>query len=175
MQSESGAIPPSKNKFDIEILDPFFTDPFCDLTSKILSNRVKLFMSFCFNILAAPFTVAVAVSRVKGSSSSNSPSLPTFIPLALLLVLAVLLQVLELAAEGVVVFALVFYIMFCAGVSITRGEVRRHLDIDGHPLEDFLLSLILYPSVAVQMDLTTKRILASRRQVINGTQNEGYE
>ena len=130
-------------------------------------------MSFCFNILAAPFTVAVSVSKVRGSS--NSPSLPTLIPLALLLLLAVLLQVLELAAKGVFVFAWVFYIMFCAGVSISRGEVRRHLDIDGHPLEDFLLSLILYPSVAVQMDLTTKRILASRRQVINGTLNEGYE
>ena len=130
-------------------------------------------MSFCFNILAAPFTVAVSVSKVRGSS--NSPSLPTLIPLALLLLLAVLLQVLELAAKGVFVFAWVFYIMFCAGVSISRGEFRRHLDIDGHPLEDFLLSLILYPSVAVQMDLTTKRILASRRQVINGTLNEGYE
>ena len=174
MQSESDAITQSKNKFDIEILDPFFTDPFCDLTSKILRSRMKLFMSFCFNILAAPFTVAVAVSRVRGSSN-NSPSLPTLIPLAILLLLAMLLQVLELAAEGVFVFALVFYIMFCAGVSISRGEVRRHLGIDGHPLEDFLMSLILYPSVAVQMDLTTKRILASRRQVINGTLNEGYE
>ncbi len=135
---------------------------------------MKLFISFCFNILAAPFTVAVSMSRVRGSSS-NSPSLPTLIPLALLLILAVLLQVLELVVDGVHVFAWVFYIMFCAGVSVSRGEVRRHLDIDGHPLEDFLLTLILYPSVAVQMDLSTKNFSKAKRRDLNGTQNEEYE
>ena len=137
-----------------------------------MRSRMKLFISFCFNIFAAPYTVAVAVARLK---DSNRPSLLTLIPLALLLLLAVLLQVLQLAVEGVFVFALVFYIMFCAGVSISRGEVRRHLDIEGHPLEDFLLSLILYPSVALQMDLSTKSFLETKRRVLNGTQNKGYE
>ena len=121
---------------------------------------MRLFISFCFNIFTAPYTVAVAVARLR---DSNRPSLLTLIPLGLLLLLAVLLQVLQLAVEGVFVFALVFYIMFCAGVSISRAEVRRHLDIGGHPLEDFLLSLILYPSVALQMDISTKSFLKPKQ------------
>ena len=131
---------------------------------------MKLFISFCFNIFAAPHTVAMAMFRVRNpDSTKNRPSLTTLIPLALFLLLAVLLQVLQLAVEGVFVFALVFYIMFCAGVSISRGEVRRHLEIEGHPLEDFLLSLILYPSVALQMDISTKSLLETKRPVLNGT------
>ena len=171
---ETVVSPPSKNNFDIQILDPFFSDPFSDWTLTILKDRLRLFICFCFNIITAPYTVAVAVSRARGSSR-NRPSYQTLIPLAVFLFLAVLLQVLDLAAKGVFVFALVFYIMFCAGVSISRGEVRRLLEIDGHPLEDFLLSLILYPSVSLQLELTTKRFLKTRKSVLTGNQNEGYE
>ena len=176
LQFESGALPPSKNKFDIGVLDPFFTDPFCQLTTKTLKHRMKLFLSFCFNIPAAPFTVAVSVLRVSGGPGpgTNTPSLPALIPLSLLLFLAVLLQVVQIAADGVFVFAWVFYIVFCAGVSIARGEVRKQLEIEGHPLEDFLISLFLYPSVALQMDLTTKSFQITKRRVQNGTQNKGF-
>jgi len=176
LKFESGALPSSKNKFDIGVLDPFFTDPFCQLTTKTLKHRMKLFLSFCFNIPAAPFTVAVSLLRVSGGPGpgTNTPSLPALIPLSLLLFLTVLLQVVQIAADGVFVFAWVFYIVFCAGVSIARGEVRKQLEIEGHPLEDFLISLFLYPSVALQMDLTTKSFQITKRRVQNGTQNKGF-
>ena len=40
-------------------------------------------------------------------------------------------------------------------VTLLRMEVREKLDIDGHPVEDALLSLVLYPSAAIQMDKAT--------------------
>merc|ERR1712227_758630 len=82
----------------------------------------------------------------------------TLISLSVFLMLFVLLHLIQLAADGAFVFGWIFYIVFCAGVGIVRGEIRSFYDIGGHPIEDFLFSLFLYPSVAVQIDVQTRDI-----------------
>ena len=45
---------------------------------------------------------------------------------------------------------------FCAVMAAVRTEVREAAGIRGNILEDLCLCLVLYPAVALQMDLTTR-------------------
>ena len=37
-------------------------------------------------------------------------------------------------------------------LTVQRAAVRAHHEINGNPVEDFFASLVLYPSVAIQLD-----------------------
>lgn len=93
------------------ILDPFFTDPFKNLhTDKNLClDNLKLFIQFLLNIPLAPYTVAVAVSRIKGKGR-GAAFWTTLISLSVFLMLFVLLHLIQLAADGAFVFGWIFYI-----------------------------------------------------------------
>ena len=48
------------------------------------------------------------------------------------------------------------YMSFCAVVAAVRTEVREAAGIRGNILEDLCLCLVIYPAVALQMDVTTR-------------------
>merc|ERR1712183_1034695 len=89
-------------------------------------------------------TVAKTASRV----ISVSTFWPVVVSLSFFLLMFVILHVLQIVVEGAWALAWISYIAFGSGVSFVRTRARNHLNIPGHPLEDFCLSLLLYPSVA---------------------------
>ena len=89
-----------------------------------------------------------------------------------LLFLSIFFQLLQLAVDGSYVFGWIFYMMFTGGVCIVRSEVRCHLNISGHTVLDFLFSLFLYPSVAVQLEHATRETTRERKETSH--QNKGF-
>ena len=73
------------------------------------------------------------------------------------LFLSITFQLLQLAVDGAYVFGWIFYLIYVSEVTLVRAEVRTHLGISGHPVLDFLFSLFLYPSVAVQLEHATSQ------------------
>ena len=82
--------------------------------------------------------------------------------LAVFLFLAIFFQLLQLAVDGAYVFGWIFYFIFVGEVTLVRAEVRTHLSVSGHPVLDFLFSLFLYPSVAVQLEHATRTVEGER-------------
>ena len=56
--------------------------------------------------------------------------------------------------EGAWVIGLFFYLCFCGCMAVIRTRTRNILNIKGSLIEDLLVSVILYPNVAVQMETT---------------------
>ena len=61
------------------------------------------------NIPLAPYTIAVAISKIKGKGSRAS-FWTTLVTLSVFLMLFVLLHLIQLAADGAFVFGWIFYI-----------------------------------------------------------------
>lgn len=103
-QDEAGALVAPEHSFEVGILDPFFTDPFTEIR-KSWRDRSELLLHFLLNIALAPLTVARAVARVRPGGFWSA-----LVPLATFLAMFVLLHVVQIAADGVFVFAWVFFI-----------------------------------------------------------------
>eukprot|EP00091_Calanus_sinicus_P009571 TRINITY_DN22359_c0_g1_i1.p1 TRINITY_DN22359_c0_g1~~TRINITY_DN22359_c0_g1_i1.p1 ORF type:complete len:149 (-),score=51.65 TRINITY_DN22359_c0_g1_i1:48-470(-) len=129
----------------------FFTDPFGELAPKFLSTS-KLFLLFIANLFLAPLTVAKTSARV----ISPSTFWPVLMSLSFFLLKFVFLHILQVIVDGAWALAWCSFIAFCSGVSMVRSRTRNHLGIPGHSLEDFCLTLLLYPCVAMQMELSTR-------------------
>ena len=126
LQMEAGDLDPSDPSFDMNLLDPFFTHPFQDL-SKCFSSTAKLLVKFFLNILIAPFTVAKTSSRVTCPKSFW----PVLISLSVFLLLFVFLHFLQLLVSGVWVLAWVSYFAFGSVVAWVRCRARQFLGIPG--------------------------------------------
>ena len=74
--------------------------------------------------------------------------------------------------DGAYVFGWIFYFIFVGEVTLVRAEVRTHLSVSGHPVLDFLFSLFLYPSVAVQLEHATRETTRERKETSH--QNKGF-
>jgi len=142
--------------FPIHLLDPFFSDPF----PKVLShfrNSLRLFLGFVRNIFIAPFTLAKVARTLHGKSAFW----PVLLGLSLFLSLFVILNlshVLKFGVDGGWALGCVAYVTFVFGITILRGQMRKKLGIRGSSLEDFLVSFVLYPSVALQLDMATQSL-----------------
>jgi len=168
LQVVGGDLDPNGPSFDIDILDPFFTNPFDEVVSNIFPT-FKLFLRFLANLLLAPLTVAKTSSRVISPSSFW----PVLISLSFFLLMFIFLHILQIIVDGAWALAWCAFIAFSSGVSIVRSRTRNHLDIPGHSLEDFCLSLLLYPSVTMQMELST-RPDNKQREVMMEKVNSAY-
>ena len=70
--------------------------------------------------------------------------------------LETLFHLIEIAVPGCWAIAWFFYLCFACQVTAVRIKTREIYDIIGNASEDFFASMILYPNVATQLDLTTK-------------------
>ena len=80
------------------------------------------------------------------------------IPTMLCLVLFIVLHIMDYFYSGCWAIAWVAYLFFATCVTIVRSDCRQKFDIIGNPIEDFVLSALLYPNVAVQLDETTQHL-----------------
>jgi choline/carnitine/betaine transport len=138
--------------FNIDILDSLMADPVSEMLSSAFHKRTMrklvLFSKFFLNIFTAPYSAARSKSLVSGSSSF----LPTVISLYTFLIGFILFYALQPVVDGFWAMAWVCYIIHGFLLATIRQSVREHLSIPGGLIEDFLISLALYPAVALQME-----------------------
>lgn len=153
----SGEIfPEEEPKFSVQLLEPLMAAPY----KEVCSNPSKMgekFVQFLANFVIAPLSVGKAAGRV----FSPSHRWPVTAILGMFLTMFVAFHIFQLAFDGAWALAWVFYISFGAITAAVRSEVRNVLSIRGSLLEDFILSLVIYPAVALQMDIT----LMERKEV----------
>ena len=124
-----------------------------------MSRAAMLFKKWAINIFIAPITIAKVSARVYGKTVEKRRKWwPYAIPSVGLFGLFILFHILELAVPGCWAIAWFFYLCFTCQITAIRIRTREIYDIIGNASEDFFSSMILYPNVATQLDLTTENL-----------------
>ena len=127
----------------------------------------KLFGRFLFNVPFAPFTLAKVGSRIYKSFRIRHHYFTYTFLFFVLFISSIVFCVVEFLSSGAWVIGLFSYFCFCGCMSVIRKRTRNTLGIEGSIIEDFVVSVILYPSVAVQLEETTANL--SKREEENKT------
>jgi len=175
----SGEITEKENEFAIDILDPLLADPVKEIFERKHFKRTRgkmvLALKFIMNTVCAPFSLAKSCRLLYGSYMF----LPSLIFFSVLLSLFVILHIIEIRVQGLYALAWVAYIIFAFSVSLIRQAAREKLAIPGNIIEDFCISMFLYPSVALQVQISlenTINVTPDKRRISNmNTMNGGAE
>ena len=125
-----------------------------------MDRTLKLFGALVMNIFIAPLTLSKVAGYVYNTSKGNVQKFTSFhVTLPLLFVGFVTFCVLQCKFEWAWAIALLMYFSFCGCVATIRMKARGKLSISGHPIEDIASSLVLYPSVAVQLTMALENKL----------------
>ena len=155
LQVECGDLDPRGPAFDIHVLDPFFSRPYCHFSKAgSISSAARHLLGFFKGLLGFPLPLYRIATRLGGSPLS----IPVTSASVILALLFVAFHLGQIGAEGCWSLALVTYITFAAVVSVLRTQVRHRLHIPGSPLVDFFISFCIWPSVILQMDDATERL-----------------
>ena len=120
-----------------------------------LKQSMKLFGKLLFNILFASYTMTKVGCKVyKSFRMRHKFWLYNFVFFGFF-VTSIVLSCLEFVMKDIWVIGLFFYLCFCTCLSLIRRKTRHQLKIEGNVVEDFLVSVFLYPCAAVQLELTT--------------------
>ena len=124
-----------------------------------MKRVIKLFGRFVFNIPFAPLTLTKIGSRIYNVPFRKRGfyCLYTMLFFALFF-LSIVLCALEVVVSGIWVIGLFVYLCFCSCMAVIRRKTREKMNIEGSIIEDFVVSVILYPSVAVQLEMTTDNL-----------------
>ena len=136
-----------------------------------INRVVKLFGRFLFNIPFAPFTMAKVGTRVYKSFRNRICYCLYTLFFCVLFILSIVLTALDFLVSGAWVIGLFSYLCFCVCMAVIRTKTRNKLEIEGSIIEDFMVSVILYPSVAVQLEQTTDDLSRREEEEINATTN----
>ena len=120
-----------------------------------LKNSFKLFGWFVKTIFVAPIPLS-KVAAVVYSPSTEKPksALPHLTIFGGLFISSIFFFALQILFDGSWAIGLFLYICFCCYIARLRMVARKKLYIPGHAIEDFLCSIILYPSVIMQLEMT---------------------
>ena len=121
-----------------------------------LDRILTLVGAVLFNIPFAPFTVAKVGTKVYKSLRTRKYYYLYLFLLVSLLIVSMIMVVLGVFIEGVWVIGLSSYLLFCGCVALIRTKTREMLKIEGSIIEDLMVSVMIYPSVVVQLDMTTE-------------------
>ena len=125
-----------------------------------MDRTVKLFGAFALNIFIAPLTLSKVAGYIYNTSKDTTRKFTTFhVTLPLLFIGFVTFSVLHCKYEWAWAIAFLMYASFCGCVATIRMNARKKLNISGHVIEDIASSLILYPSVAVQLNMLLENTL----------------
>ena len=140
------------SKFEACINDSLF------IIFRIKLNRIlKLFGKLLFNIPFAPYTMANVGSKVyKSFRIRHNFWLYSLFFFTVFLMFIILCFVGIFVSKDVWVIGLFSYLCFGACMAMIRRGARIQLKIEGSIVEDFVVSLFLYPCVAVQLELSTE-------------------
>ena len=124
------------------------------MTSK---KSTQLFLMFLKNIFLAPISLSKAASEIYCGYGENPKNTWRHAILFWGLFLgSILFFSLQAILDGCWAIGVFLYFCFCACIAKLRMNARDKLYITGHPVEDFLCSLIMYPSVCIQLEMTLK-------------------
>ena len=120
LQVECEDLDPRGPSFDIHVLDPFFSRPYCHFAKQgSFSLSAAHLMGFFKGLFGFPMLLHRVSSRLGGSPLSA----PVTVASILLALLFIALHLGQIAAEGCWSLALVAYITFAAVVSVLRTQV----------------------------------------------------
>jgi len=157
-----GSSNPKGPGFECGLFDPLAGQPFKTMK---MERVVKLFGKFIFNIPFAPLTVTKVGSKIYNIRKRHVYCLSTMFLFGLF-IMSIVLCVLEFVISGMWAIGLFVYLCFCACMAVVRGKIRDRLRIEGSIIEDFLVSVILYPSVAVQLEVTMDNLCSKEENSI---------
>ena len=125
----------------------------------------KLFGNFLLTTILAPLTLANVASRIDAKSTTKNNLkfwvlLLCFSSLFSLTITFYLLQILFPWAWSI---GLVGHLAFSGCIAIVRMQTREEFNIPGHIIEDFLASVMLYPSVVLQMKMSLDKQLVQSK------------
>ena len=119
-----------------------------------IDKVLLLFGKLLYNIPFAPLTISkVGTIVYKSFRRRRNYCLYLFLFNALYS-LSIIMGLLGIFVEGAWVIGLFLYLCFCCCMAVIRTRTRNILKIKGSLIEDLLVSVILYPNVAVQMETT---------------------
>ena len=113
---------------------------------------IILFGRFLFNIPFASFTMAKVGQRVYTSFRIRKYYCLYTTCYFTLFFSSVVMYATEIWIKGAWVIGLFLYFSFCGCLAVLRKDLRDKLEINGSIIEDFFVSVIIYPSVAVQLE-----------------------
>ena len=103
----------------------------------------------------APITLSkVAASIYSETTEKPKSALPYLTIFGGLFVSSIFFFVLQILLDGSWAIGLFLYLCFCCYTARLRTMTRKKLFIAGHSIEDFLCSILLYPSVTMQLEMT---------------------
>ena len=142
--------------FACGLFDPLMAEPRKRMN---VSKTAYLFRNWLLNIFIAPITVAKVSARIFGKTEKNKKKWWIYaIPSSGFFSLFILFHILEIIIPGCWSMAWFFYLCFTCQITAVRIKVREYFEINGNAAEDFFSSLILYPNVVTQMDITTSNL-----------------
>ena len=128
-------------------------------------NRViQLFGRLLFNIPFASFTLAKVGSRVSKSFRKRERYWLYTLLFFTLFILSIVFCIMEVLVSGACVIGLFSYFCFCGCMAVIRKRTRNKLEIEGSIIEDFVVSVMLYPSVAVQLEIATANVIKKEQE-----------
>ena len=119
---------------------------------------MKLFGRLLFNIPFASYTMAKVGCKVYKSFRMRNKFWLYIIIFFGLFLTSIVLSCLEFVMKDIWVIGLFFYLCFCTCLSLIRRKTRHEFKIEGNVVEDFLVSVFLYPCAVVQLELTTESL-----------------
>ena len=96
----------------------------------------------------------LAASIYSETTEKPKSALPYLTIFGGLFVSSIFFFVLQTLLDGSWAIGLFLYLCFCCYIARLRMMARKKLLITGHPIEDFLCSILLYPSVTMQLEMT---------------------
>jgi len=160
---EAGDLDPYGNDFRVGLVDPFAT------------MQPKLWWCWFKNIFICPLTVYSALVKHK---INKGTALSLAITAAVSFIVWIALMIVIIEVEGIYALAWVFYLVFATVVTYARHTVREHHNINGNPIEDFFASMIMFPSVACQLETVTMEnglteLMPERLIMMNRSKEDG--
>lgn len=130
------------------------------LTRLKFERTVKLFGSFIRNIFTAPITLSKVSSHIYSTSTGTSRKCTVFHAMfPFFFITFIIFSFLQYQFDWAWAIALFMYVCFCGCVTAVRTNAREKLKISGHVVEDFACSLVMYPSVAIQLEMALDNTL----------------
>ena len=119
-----------------------------------IDKVLLLFGKLLYNIPFAPLTITNVGTIVYKSFRRRGNYCFYLFLFNALYSLSIIMGLLGIFMEGAWVIGLFLYLCFCGCIAVIRTRTRNILKIKGSLIEDLLVSVILYPNVAVQMETT---------------------
>ena len=122
-------------------------------------QSMKLFAKFLFNVPFASYTMAKVSNKIYNPYGGHYKFCLYSITFFALFLISTVLFCLEFVFSNVWVIGLFSYLCFCTCLTTLRNATRHHLKIEGSVIEDFVVSILLYPCVAVQLEETIDTLM----------------